>query len=229
MSSEGRSYLKYMAIGCFGTFLVLIVIGLAIVFGGKYALDYAMEEFADENPTAFSESALGPEESAIVKKKFDSFFTGEGGDLSLTMEEGGDLSLTMDSDELNHLVANQPEFSDIKDKVRFTIEGNQMKTQLSLPMDDFKKMYPDIPQGMLQGKYINADAVIEFRSSGKSVGAYVKSMTIKNKRVPSGLLSKIQDRNLLEAGPLANRFKKIGDINIQNGNIIFTKPGSITK
>jgi len=205
-----------MAIGCFGTFLVLIVIGLAIVFGGKYALDYAMEEFADENPTAFSESALGPEESAIVKKKFDSFFTGE----------GGDLSLTMDSDELNHLVANQPEFSDIKDKVRFTIEGNQMKTQLSLPMDDFKKMYPDIPQGMLQGKYINADAVIEFRSSGKSVGAYVKSMTIKNKRVPSGLLSKIQDRNLLEAGPLANRFKKIGDINIQNGNIIFTKPGS---
>jgi len=216
MSSEGRSYLKYMAIGCFGTFLVLIVIGLAIVFGGKYALDYAMEEFADENPTAFSESALGPEESAIVKKKFDSFFTGE----------GGDLSLTMDSDELNHLVANQPEFSDIKDKVRFTIEGNQMKTQLSLPMDDFKKMYPDIPQGMLQGKYINADAVIEFRSSGKSVGAYVKSMTIKNKRVPSGLLSKIQDRNLLEAGPLANRFKKIGDINIQNGNIIFTKPGS---
>jgi hypothetical protein len=219
MSSEGRSYLKYMAIGCFGTFLVLIVIGLAIVFGGKYALDYAMEEFADENPTAFSESALGPEESAIVKKKFDSFFTGE----------GGDLSLTMDSDELNHLVANQPEFSDIKDKVRFTIEGNQMKTQLSLPMDDFKKMYPDIPQGMLQGKYINADAVIEFRSSGKSVGAYVKSMTIKNKRVPSGLLSKIQDRNLLEAGPLANRFKKIGDINIQNGNIIFTKPGSITK
>ena len=187
MSSEGRSYLKYMAIGCFGTFLVLIVIGLAIVFGGKYALDYAMEEFADENPTAFSESALGPEESAIVKKKFDSFFTGE----------GGDLSLTMDSDELNHLVANQPEFSDIKDKVRFTIEGNQMKTQLSLPMDDFKKMYPDIPQGMLQGKYINADAVIEFRSSGKSVGAYVKSMTIKNKRVPSGLLSKIQDRNLL--------------------------------
>jgi len=219
MSSEGRSYLKYMAIGCFGTFLVLIVIGLAIVFGGKYALDYAMEEFADENPTAFSESTLGPEESAIVKKKFDSFFTGE----------GGDLSLTMDSDELNHLVANQPEFSDIKDKVRFTIEGNQMKTQLSLPMDDFKKMYPDIPQGMLQGKYINADAVIEFRSSGKSVGAYVKSMTIKNKRVPSGLLSKIQDRNLLEAGPLANRFKKIGDINIQNGNIIFTKPGSITK
>ena len=205
-----------MAIGCFGTFLVLIVIGLAIVFGGKYALDYAMEEFADENPTAFSESALGPEESAIVKKKFDSFFTGE----------GGDLSLTMDSDELNHLVANQPEFSDIKDKVRFTIEGNQMKTQLSLPMDDFKKMYPDIPQGMLQGKYINADAVIEFRSSGKSVGAYVKSMTIKNKRVPSGLLSKIQDRNLLEAGPLAHRFKKIGDINIQNGNIIFTKPGS---
>ena len=219
MSSEGRSYLKYMAIGCFGTFLVLIVIGLAIVFGGKYALDYAMEEFADENPTAFSESALGPEESAIVKKKFDSFFTGE----------GGDLSLTMDSDEVNHLVANQPEFSDIKDKVRFTIEGHQMKTQLSLPMDDFKKMYPDIPQGMLQGKYINADAVIEFRSSGKSVGAYVKSMTIKNKRVPSGLLSKIQDRNLLEAGPLANRFKKIGDINIQNGNIIFTKPGSITK
>ena len=219
MSSEGRSYLKYMLIGCFGTLLVLIVSGLAIVVGGKYALDYALEEFADENPTAFSESTLDPEELAIVEEKFDSFFNGEGGDLTKK-------SLSMTSDELNHLVANTPEFSDIKDKVRFTIEGNQMKTQLSLPMDDFRKMYPDIPQGMLQGKYINADAVIEFRSSGKSVGAYVKSMTIKNKQVPSGLLSKIQDRNLLEAGPLANRFKKIGDINIQNGNIIFTKPGS---
>jgi hypothetical protein len=132
----------------------------------------------------------------------------------------------MPSDELNHLVANAPEFSDIKDKVRFTIEGNEMKTQLSLPMDDFKKMYPDVPQGMLQGKYINADAVIEFRSSGKSVGAYVKSMTIKNKQVPSKLLSSIQDRNFLESGPLANRFKNIGDIKIQNGNIIFTKPSS---
>ena len=222
MSSEGGSYLKYMVIGCFGTLLVLILSGLAIVVGGKYALDYAIEEFADENPTAFSESTLGPEELAIVEEKFDSFFNRKGGDLTKK-------SLSMPSDELNHLVANAPEFSDIKDKVRFTIEGNEMKTQLSLPMDDFKKMYPDVPQGMLQGKYINADAVIEFRSSGKSVGAYVKSMTIKNKRVPSGLLSKIQDRNLLEAGPLANRFKKIGDINIQNGNIIFTKPGSITK
>ena len=76
MSSEGRSYLKYMAIGCFGTFLVLIVIGLALVFGGKYALDYAMEQFADENPTAFSESTLSPEESATLEKKFDSFFSG---------------------------------------------------------------------------------------------------------------------------------------------------------
>ncbi len=215
MSSEGRSYLKYMAIGFFGTFLVLIVIGLAIVFGGKYALDYAMEQFADENPTAFSESTLSPEESAILKEKFDSFFTGQ----------GGDLSLAMNSDEINHLIANHPEFTDFKDKVRFKIEGSQMKTQLSLPMDDFKKMYPDVPQGMLQGKYINADAVIDFRSTGKSVGAYVKSMTIKNKQVPASLLSNIQDRNLLEAGPLANRFKNIGDIKIQNGNIIFTKSG----
>ena len=222
MSNQGRTYLKYMVIGCFGTFLVLIVIGLAIVFGGKYALDYAIEEFADENPTAFSESTLGPEESAILEKKFNSFFNGEGGDLTKN-------SLAMNSDEINHLVANDPEFSDIKDKIRFTIEGSQMKTQLSLPMDDFKKMYPDLPQGMLQGKYINTDAVIDFRSTGKSVGAYVKSMTIKNKRVPASLLSNIQGRNLLEAGPLANRLKKIGDIKIQNGNIIFTKPGSITK
>ena len=110
-----------MAIGFFGTFLVLIVIGLAIVFGGKYALDYAMEQFADENPTAFSESTLSPEESAILEEKFDSFFTGQ----------GGDLSLAMNSDEINHLIANHPEFTDFKDKVRFKIEGSQMKTQLS--------------------------------------------------------------------------------------------------
>ena len=132
----------------------------------------------------------------------------------------------MNSDEINHLIVNDPEFSDIGDKVRFRIEGSQMKTQLSLPMDDIKKMYPDVSQGMMQGKYINADAVIDFRSTGKSVGAYVKSMTVKNKQIPASLLSNIQDRNLLEAGPLANRFKKMGDIKIQNGNIIFTKPGS---
>ncbi|MBT6806711.1 MAG: hypothetical protein HOA47_17220 [Verrucomicrobia bacterium] len=222
MSSGVRSYLKYMALGCFGTFLVLIVIGLALFFGGKYALDYAMEQFADENPTAFSESTLSPEESATLEKKFDSFFSGEGGDLTKK-------SLSMNSDEINHLIVNDPEFSDIGDKVRFRIEGSQMKTQLSLPMDDFKKMYPDVPQGMLQGKYINTDAVIEFRSLGKSVGAYVKSMTIKNKQVPASLLSNIQDRNLLEAGPLANRFKNMEDIKIQNGNIIFTKPGSNTR
>ena len=222
MSSEGRSYLKYMAIGFFGTFLVLIVIGLAIVFGGKYALDYAMEQFADENPTAFSESTLSPEESATLEKKFDSFFSGEGGDLTKK-------SLSMNSDEINHLIVNDPEFSDIGDKVRFRIEGSQMKTQLSLPMDDIKKMYPDVSQGMMQGKYINADAVIDFRSTGKSVGAYVKSMTVKNKQIPASLLSNIQDRNLLEAGPLANRFKKMGDIKIQNGNIIFTKSGGIAK
>ena len=106
MSSEGGSYLKYMVIGCFGTLLVLIVSGLAIVVGGKYALDYAIEEFADENPTAFSESTLGPEESAILEKKFNSFFNGEGGDLTKN-------SLAMNSDEINHLVANDPEFSDI--------------------------------------------------------------------------------------------------------------------
>ena len=219
MSSGVRSYLKYMALGCFGTFLVLIVIGLALFFGGKYALDYAMEQFADENPTDFSESTLSPEESATLEKKFNSFFSGQ----------GGDLSLAMNSDEINHLIVNQPEFSDIRDKVRFTIMGSQMKAQLSLPMDDFKKMYPDVPQGMLQGKYINTDAVIEFRSLSKSVGAYVKSMTIKNKQVPASLLSNIQDRNLLEAGPLANRFKNMEDIKIQNGNIIFTKPGSNTR
>ena len=219
MSSGVRSYLKYMALGCFGTFLVLIVIGLALFFGGKYALDYAMEQFADENPTAFSESTLSPEESATLEKKFNSFFSGQ----------GGDLSLAMNSDEINHLIVNQSEFSDIRDKVRFTIMGSQMKAQLSLPMDDFKKMYPDVPQGMLQGKYINTDAVIEFRSLSKSVGAYVKSMTIKNKQVPASLLSNIQDRNLLEAGPLANRFKNMEDIKIQNGNIIFTKPGSNTR
>ncbi len=218
-----RSKLGCLAMGCLSVVVAVIAGALMLYFGAKYALNYALNEFTDDRPTAFEESALSLEESVTLKSKFDNFR--KRADVNLPSEP-----LELGTDEINHLIETDPTFSTLKDKVRLKIVKNEVRGNISIPIDIVRQIYPDFPQmDALSGRYLNAEVTVNLWLRQGELQAYLKQMSVKGKPVPDNIMSKIQDRDLLKddriGGQLRKQFNKLRDVKVENGKIILIGAG----
>ena len=218
-----RSKLGCLAIGCFGVMIAILAGSLILYFGAKYALNYALDEFTDDRPTYFTQSNLDTEESVTLKARFDDFKKRVNVNLPTKPLELG-------TDEINHLIETDPQFSTLKDKVRLNIVKNEVRGRISLPIDIIRQVYPDLPQmSALSGRFINADVAVNLWLRNGKLEAYLKDMRVKDKPMPSQIMEKIEERDLLKddriGGQLRQQFKQLRDVKVENGKIILIGTG----
>lgn len=218
-----RSKLGCLAIGCFGVIVAVIAGALMLYFGAKMAVNYALDQFTDESPTDFTQSTLNDEESSSLKNKFEDFK--KRANVKLPTKP-----LELDTEEINHLIETDPQFSTLKDKVRLQIVKDEITGNISIPIDIVRDVYPDLPEvSALSGRYLNANVTVNLRLRNGNLEAYLKNMSVKNKPLPSQIMSKIQNRDLLQddriGGQLKQQFNQLRDIDVVDGKIILVGSG----
>ena len=102
-----------------------------------------------------------------------------------------------------------------------TIESNQVRGQVSLPLD---KLH--IPIFDLKGRYLNGDGVFNVGLSNQMLWVTVDSLEVKGKPLPKQFLEGLKTINLAEqmgANPTNGAgIGGYGDIEVKDGKVILT-------
>jgi hypothetical protein len=179
---KGRGCFFY---GC----LTLVILFLAAMVAGYFAVRGAVNAFVahytDAEPMELPETVLTPAESEALDQRLAAFKDGV---------ENPDAvpALVLDAREINALLLRHPE---LKGKVLLSLEDDQVKGKLSLPLDEFKA--PIIGR-WLRGRYLNGSATLRASMTNGMLVVTLQSVEVKGRPIPADVLTALQSQNLAE-------------------------------
>ena len=101
--------------------------------------------------------------------------------------------LVLTGPEFNALLANTPEMSDYRDMFAITIDGDQIKAQVSLPLEKFlNSTVFDV-----KGRYLNGTGVFDVSLSDGRLSVIPESLEVKGKPLPKEWMAGLK-QNLAE-------------------------------
>jgi len=190
-------------IGCAALVLVLVIAGGIF---GYITLKKNLEPFVADTPVTFAEVSIeSPEISDSLKERFDQFR-----DATDAGEPTDPLELT--AEEINLLIAHHPDFDEIADHARVSIEGDQLTASVSMAIP------PGTP--MFKGKFVNGDATLRAEVVNGETAVYLTNLIVNGKEMPASVASQLGSENLLAEDP--NALGNLEGIEIRDGKLILT-------
>jgi len=175
--------------GCFfyGCLTVTILL-LIVLAGGLAGFHYArrmFNDFTDSQPLAMPPVRLSQAEIDKLQQRIDRFRN--------DVRQGQNSPpLTLTADEINALIATDPDLKELKGKLYLTVESGQLKGRISVPMEQ-------VGLPVFHGRYLNANGIfsVSLRNGSLHV-APVALTSIKGRPVPDIYMDKIRRHNLAE-------------------------------
>ena len=204
-------------LGCFGRgclILLVFLIVLAIAgFAGMYwglhrhsALFYGSYWMAKtrslaEAPTPVPESNPSNQQIQLVQERWQDF------EQKARAEQSAEIELS--ADDINALIAAS---EDVRGKVFASIDRDQLRLQMSVPIGKFFGR---------AGYYFNGDVIIELDGAQSLDGPRFNRVTINGDQVPTDFLNwKYRSRQLREYLAEQGNAYEIGTIEIRDGKVI---------
>ncbi len=201
-----RGCLFYGCITC--VVLLLLVMGGLLV--GLHYVKKMVNLYTDTQPMELPTVQMPQTEVDKLNKRFEAFE-------AAVRDKRPTQPLTLNSDDINVLAASGPEREFFKGKFYVSLEGDQLKGQVSVPLQEFGF-------SMLKGRYLNGTAT--FRMSFKNGVLVVSPQTIlvKGNPLPEKYMQGLRQENL--AASLTNEPKAVAilqgleDIQIKDGKLV---------
>lgn len=216
-------------IGCgLGCLLAVGVCVALVIFGVVAAKNYfgkMVEEYTATEYVPIETPQASPEQVASALEKFDSFSEGIGAG-------GSPVPLTLTGEELNLILWNHPNFSPVAGKANVAIEGDVLRSQVSVKFDEMP-----LPEGFLadtlKGKFFNGEVSLKLGMAAGQPALYLEGLAVNGNTVPDAFLSGLKSQNLLQdaaKNPEATAFfDRIEDLRVEDGKLIIipkaTTPG----
>ncbi|WP_201750139.1 hypothetical protein [Tautonia marina] len=198
-------------------FVVTLILIIALVFFARGKLIGVIEEYTDPEPVELPEIQLAEEQRQEVIARWETF--------KQAMDEGRKDELSLDSDEFN-LVA-QHVVSEAEGRVHFTIEGDKLRGQVSLPVEDVGQKL--LGTNKLDGRYFNASGTFDVFLRNGVLVLQIQEAEVKGEPVPDEVMDQVRGQNLAESmteNPEQRElFSKFESIEVKDGRIIFTSQG----
>src|SRR5437867_5203184 len=195
--------------GCImGSFLLVLVLVAGLV-GLRYAKKL-VTDFTDTQPLPLPKVQIAQPELDALQRRIDTFR-----DAVRQGQPTGTLTLT--ADEINALIASDPDLQALKGKFYVMIEGDQLKGQVSLPMDQ-------IGLPVFKGRYLNGTGIFELAFRNGLIRLTAQSFVVKGKPLPEVYMEKIRRQNLardMNSQPRAQAaMEKLKDIKVKDGKLV---------
>jgi hypothetical protein len=176
--------------GCI-TCLVLLALMLGALLVGLHYVRKMVNQFTDSQPMELPTVQMSQAEIDQVKQRFEAFE-------KAVQEQHAAEPLVLAADEINALIANGPQQQDLKGKLYVSLEGDQVKGQVSVPLRD-------IGLSVFRGRYLNGSATFNLSFTNGVLSITPQTILVKGKPVPETYMQEIRKQNL--AAPLANEPK----------------------
>jgi len=214
-------------VGCgLGCLLALGVMIALVVFGAIAAKNYfgkVVNEYTATEYVPLETPQATPEQVSSAVEKFDAFRAG--------MAAGGTPEpLTLTGEELNLILWNHPNFTDVAGKTNVSIEGDVLTSEVSISFDEFP-----LPEGFvgdaLKGKYFNGEVSVKLGMAAGRPALYVDGLSVNGAAVPEAFLSGLRAQKLLEdasKNPEATAFfERIEDLRVEDGTLTIVPKAKI--
>jgi hypothetical protein len=201
--------------------LTLVILTLLVCVAGFFAVRYALNRFTAliEQYTDAAPAALPPAELPAGDYEGLQGRLAEFQEVLEGRKDGPPLTLT--SAELNALIANHAMMKEWKDRLRVAIDGDQVKAQLSLPLDRVAGL-PFLSR--LKGRYLNGSAVLKASLEDGLLDIHMVSLEAKGVRPPEEVMSRLRAENLAKdvqyQPEIAANLRKLNSLEVQDGVIM---------
>jgi len=195
--------------GCLTSAVCLVAILLALLLG-LHELKQFIAEYTDSKPIVLPAVQLSPEQIDKLQRRVDDFK-----DAARTGRPTPPLELS--SDDINALIATNPNLNALKGKLYVTIEGGHVKGQISFPL-------AQLGLALLKHRYLNGTAMFAVSLQNGNLAVVVQSVHVKGKPLPWIYMDKLRSQNLaanVNNDPHASvALNRLQSIQVQNGKII---------
>ena len=207
--------------GCFFYGCVFAGVGMLIMIslcgvGGFFmykSLQNVVVEYTGTEPRPLPKVEVTKEEQAELRERVAAF--------RKALEAGDDTPpLELSSDDVNALIEQNGDF---KDKIYVKLDGDKIKGQVSLPLDEIGENIPIFGR-LVIGRYLNGEA--EFKASIKDGEPIVRieSIEANGKTLPEELMKSLRTENLAKDARRnpenAEMFDKIESLEVKDGKLI---------
>jgi hypothetical protein len=198
-------------------FVVFIILMVALVFFVRGKIVDVMREYTEPTPAELPEIQLADAERQAVVDRWEEFRT--------ALDQGQEAELSLTSEEFN--VVAQQVVPEAADHAFFTVEGDQLLGQVSVPVEQFGQKLLGTDQ--LDGRFFNASGTFDVFLRNGLLVLQLQDAEVKGEPVPDEAMQQIRTQNLAEN--LANDpekrdlFSKFQRIEVKDGKIIMTSKG----
>lgn len=203
---KGRGCFFY---GCLTLVLLVLVAALGLYFGTRYVVNQMVAKYTEASPMALPKVDASPTEISALQERVKAFKT--------AIAEGKQAEpLALTEREVNALIAGDADFSGLKDKIYVSLEGNQVKGQVSIPLDKF-------PIGKVKGRYLNGSAVFNVSMDNGVLIVTMQSLEVKGNPVPEQVMAGLRQQNMAQEAykdaRQAEVLRKLESVAIRDGRL----------
>jgi hypothetical protein len=195
--------------GCI-TSLVLLALLLGALLLGLHYVRKMVNQFTDTQPMALPTVQMSQADIDKVKQRWEAFQTA-------VREQRPTKPLVLTADDINALIASGPDRQPLKGKLYVGLEGNQLKGEVSLPLQD-------LGLRMFKGRYLNGSATFNLSLHNGVLFVTAQTITVKGKPLPEVYMQGIRKENL--AAGVVNEPKAVAvlqglqDIAVKDGKLV---------
>ena len=177
--------------GCITVLIVMVLVGIAFFFAVRYGLNKIaaiVEQYTETTPMALPTVQVSASDYQQLDKRVTAF-----ADAVNARKATPPLVLT--GDEINALIANNPAWKGLKGKVYVTIEGDQIKGKVSIPMDDLAQV-PLLSR--LKGRYLNGSAAFKVSLANGVLVVALQSLEAKGQSPSPQVMAQLKSVNFAQ-------------------------------
>jgi hypothetical protein len=197
--------------GCVIACVLSVLLIILLALGGYLAyraFDRFLERHTSREPRQLPKVQLSVEQQKDVVNRFKAF--------RQAVNDGTATEpLVLSGDDLNALVEEVPA---LKGRVFFTIEGEKVKGQVSIPLANF------MDTSLTRGRYLNGEAEFSASLSDGVLVVTLDSIEVNGEHFPEQLMADLRKKNLAkdayENPENAKMIRRFESLQIKDGKII---------
>ena len=176
-TSKGRGCLFY---GCLTCVVLLLIAVLGVFLTVRYVKNQ-INSYTDSAPVTLPKVQVSDAEFKELQERVKTF-----GD---AMEQGKPTeALVLTERDINAFITKNPEAKEISDKVYVSLEGDQVKGQVSIPLSRL---------GWLgKGRYLNGEATFKVSLENDELVVNITDVQVKGKPLPETFMKQMRQENL---------------------------------
>jgi hypothetical protein len=174
--------------GCLTSVFLLLLLAVLIFIGARYLVNTVnayILEYTDTAPMALPKVDMPEPELKNLQDRVAAF------NQAMDAHTNSPV-LILNSQEINALLANSPSTRALKDKVYVTLDGDQVKGQISLPLEKYFRF----PMLKTKGRYLNGEGTFKVVITNSILWISMQSFAVKGKPLPENAMVRFRQQNL---------------------------------